>query len=68
MTERSTKLYIATFNHGSIEERFYALDDEHASRVAHEIAARRSLVFDALQLDMTKLPDPFCPTGKCQRD
>jgi hypothetical protein len=63
-----TKPYVATFNHGSREERFYALDDEHASRVAHEIAARWKLCFDAVQLDTTKLPDPFCPDGRCVRD
>lgn len=45
----STVLFVATFNHGAIEERFYALDSLHASEVAHEIAARRRLVFDGVQ-------------------
>ena len=47
----TTKRYIATFNSGAIEERFFALDDAHASDVAHEIAARRKLLFDAVKLD-----------------
>lgn len=46
---RSTVPYVATFNHGTIEESFYALDDVHASEVAHEIAARRRLMFDVVK-------------------
>lgn len=46
---RRTVPYIATFNHGAVEETFYALDDTHASEVAHEIAARGRLMFDAVK-------------------
>lgn len=49
LVSRSTVPYMATFNHGAIEEHFYALDDIHASEVAHEIAARRRLMFDTVQ-------------------
>lgn len=49
LVSRQTIPYIATFNHGAIEEHFYALDDVHASEVAHEIAARRRLMFDAVK-------------------
>jgi hypothetical protein len=50
----SSKPYVATFNHGAVEEKFFALDDAHASAVAHEIAARRSLCFDAVKKQETK--------------
>lgn len=46
---RATRMYRATFNGGEIEETFFAADDEHASRVAHEIAARNRILFDAVQ-------------------
>lgn len=49
ITVRASVLYTATFNHGKVEETFYALDHTHASEVAHEIAARRGLMFDAVQ-------------------
>lgn len=49
LVSRSTVPYMATFNHGAVEETFYALDDVHASEVAHEIAARRRLLFDHVQ-------------------
>lgn len=61
-----TKRYTATFNHGAIEETFYALDDSHASAVAHEIAARGRLCFDAVkEHDSTPLAEPH---RGCVRD
>jgi len=54
---RSTKIYRATFNNGALEETFYAADDDHASRVAHEIAARNQITFDAVQLAAEKTED-----------
>lgn len=68
MSMTSTKPYVATFNHGAIEEKFFALDDAHASAVAHEIAARRSLCFDAVK-EQESTPSVVCePRRGCVRD
>lgn len=45
-----SKLYVATFEGGAVAEKFYALDDEHATAVAKEVAARRRLVFDDVKV------------------
>lgn len=57
MSSRSTLLYKATFNNGEIEEHFYAADDEHAGRVAHEIAARQRILLDAVKLVASRSED-----------
>ena len=65
----STKLYIATFDNGAVEETFYAKDDEHASAVAHEIAARRRLTFDmARPKGEDEVQPVVCVGGFCERD
>lgn len=48
-TTSSTVPYRATYNNGEFEETFYALDDDHASAVAHESAARNRRCFDMVQ-------------------
>lgn len=55
-TDQISFAYRATFNNGSLEEVFLAADDAHASRVAHDIAIRKGVRFDAVQRVAAKTP------------
>jgi hypothetical protein len=61
---RNTLLYRATFNSGQMEETFFAADDEHASRVAQEIAARQRVKYDAVQRVAIKTPSSGAVVGR----